>query len=81
MCGWFVGVRYPEFRSFGVFAYGDRVFWCPGMSSNAVTPRLAAVSVRSLPLVFVCPPILCSIVGRPSLILYWSERNVAAISG
>ncbi len=29
-CGWFVGVHYTKFRSFGVFAYGDRdflVFW------------------------------------------------------
>ena len=45
-------------------------FWCSGMSSNEVTTRLAATSARSLPFVFVCPLILCIIVGRPSLILY-----------
>ena len=31
------------------------IFWCPGMLSNNVTTRLAAVSTRSLPLMFVCP--------------------------
>jgi hypothetical protein len=45
-------------------------FWCSGMSSNDVTTRLGADSARSLLLMFVCPLILCSIVGRPSLILY-----------
>ncbi len=45
-------------------------FWCFGISSNAVTARLAAASVRSLPFMFVCPLILRSIVGRHSLIMY-----------
>ena len=45
-------------------------FWCLGMSLNAVTTRLAAAYAKSLPLVLVCPLILCSIVDRPSLILY-----------
>ncbi len=56
-------------------------FWCSRMSSNDDTTRLAAVSARSLPLMFACPLILCSIVGRTSLILYWSEVTMAAISG
>jgi hypothetical protein len=54
---------------------------CPGMVSDDGTTRLAAVSTSSLPLIFVCPLILCSIVGRPSLILYWSEVVMAAFSG
>ncbi len=45
-------------------------FWCSGMSPKAVTTRLAASSARSLPFMFVCPLILWSLVGRPSLILY-----------
>ena len=57
-------------------------FSCSGMSSNDVIARLTAASARSLPLMFVCPLILCSIImGRPSLILYWSEVTMAAISG
>ncbi len=44
-------------------------FWCSGMSSNDFTTRLAAASARSLPLMFVCPLILCSIVvGIPILV-------------
>ena len=30
-------------------------FWCSGMSSNAVTTRLAATFARSFPLMCVCP--------------------------
>ena len=45
-------------------------FWYSGMSSNDVTTRLAATAARSLPFMFVCPLILCSLVGRPSLIMY-----------
>ncbi len=30
-------------------------FWYPGMASNDVTTRFAAVSARSLPLILVCP--------------------------
>ena len=56
-------------------------FWRSGMSSNDVTIRLAATSARSLPLMFVCPLIMCSIMGRPSLILYWSEMTMSVISG
>ncbi len=57
------------------------IFWCSGMSSNEVTTRLAAASARSLPLMSVCPLILCSIVERPSVILYWSEDTMAVIIG
>ena len=56
-------------------------FWCSGTSSNDVTTRLAAASARSLPFICVCPLILCSIVGSPSLILYWSDFTMAVISG
>jgi len=45
-------------------------FGFSGMSPNDVTTRLAASSARSLPFMFVCPLILCSIVGRLNLILY-----------
>jgi len=55
-------------------------FWCPDMSSHDVTTRLAAVSTKSLPLMYVCPLILCTIVGKPSLILCGSEVTMAAIS-
>ena len=37
-------------------------FWCSGMSSNDINTRLAAASARSLPFMFVCPLVLCSIV-------------------
>ncbi len=56
-------------------------FWCSGMSPKAVTTRLAASSARSLPSMFVCPLILWSLVGRPSIILYLSEFTMAVISG
>ena len=56
-------------------------FWCFGMSSNEITTRLAAASARSLPFISVCPLILCSIVGRSRLILYWSKSTMAVISG
>ena len=56
-------------------------FGCPGMSTNDITTYLVAVSARSLPLMLVCPLIFCKIVGRPSLILYWSEVAMVAISG
>jgi hypothetical protein len=38
-------------------------FLCSGISSKEVTIRLAILSARSLPLMFVCPLILCSFVG------------------
>ena len=60
-------------QNYGRSAYLPMVtvtFWCSGMSSNDVTTRLAASSARSLPFIFVCLLILCSIVERPSLILY-----------
>ena len=67
----FVGVHYPEFRSFEVCAYGDRDFLVSGNILKICNyTRLAAVSAKSLPLMFACPLILCSIVRRPSLILY-----------
>jgi hypothetical protein len=56
-------------------------FRCPGMSSNYVTTRLVAPSARSFPLMFVCPLILCSIMGSPSLIMLWREDIVVAIWG
>ena len=34
-------------------------FWCSGMSSNAVTTRLAAASARSLPFICVCALLFC----------------------
>jgi hypothetical protein len=37
------------------FPMATETFWCPRMSSKAVFNRLAAVSTRSLPLMFVCP--------------------------
>jgi hypothetical protein len=42
------------------------IFWCPSMFSNDSTTRLAAVSARPLPLIFVCLLLWCSILGRPS---------------
>ena len=60
-------------RNFGRSAYLPMMtvtFWCSEMSSNDITTRLAATSVRSLSFTFVCSLILCSIVGRPSLIPY-----------
>jgi hypothetical protein len=56
-------------------------FWGSGMSSNEYTTRLDAALARSLPLMYVCPLILCSIMGRPRLIMYWSDVTMAAISG
>ncbi len=45
------------------------IFGGSRMFLNDITTRLSAASARPLPLMFVCPLILCSIVGRPSLIL------------
>jgi hypothetical protein len=56
-------------------------FWCSGMSSHAETTLLAAASARSLPLMFACPLILCSIVVNPKLALYKREPTIAAMSG
>jgi hypothetical protein len=56
-------------------------FSCPGMFAKNVTCCLAAVSRRSLPLMFVGPLILCSIVGRPTLILCWSLVTMAVMRG
>ena len=56
-------------------------FWCSGMSSQAETTLLAATSARSLPLMFVWPLILCSIVVSPSSDLYRRESTIAAMSG
>ena len=44
-------------------------FWCSGISSKEVTTNLATVSAKSLPMMFVWPLILFSLVGRPSLAL------------
>ena len=52
-----------------------------GMPSLSATTLLAAASARSLPLMFVCPRILCSIVGSPSSALYRRESTIADISG
>ena len=75
------GVHYPIGRSFGLLADGDGEFCCSGMSSQLETTLLAATSTRSLPLMFVCPLILCSIVVSPSSDLYMRESTIAAISG
>ncbi len=77
----FVGVHYPKFRSFGVFACCAYDFFVSGNVIKNVTTRFPVVSARYLPLMSVCPLILCSIMGRPSLILYWSVVTMAAIRG
>ena len=56
-------------------------FWCPGMSSNDVTIRFASMPARSLPLMGVCPLLLCSIMGSPSLIMYRSVETMVAMNG
>ncbi len=56
-------------------------FWFSGMPSQSATTLLAAESARSLPLMFVCPRILCSIVGSPSSALYRRESTIADMSG
>ncbi len=40
-------------------------FWFSGMSSHAETTSLATASAWSLPFMFSCPLILCSIVVNP----------------
>ncbi len=55
-------------------------FWLAGMPFQSATTRLA-VSARSWPLMFVCPRILCSIVGSPSSALYRRESTIAVMSG
>ncbi len=52
-----------------------------GMPSQSATTLLAAASARSLPLMYMCPRILCSIVGSPSSALYRSESTIVAMSG
>jgi len=54
-------------------------FWCSEMSSQLVTTFLAATSARSLPLMFVCPLILCNIVVSPSSALYRRESTIATL--
>ena len=56
-------------------------FWFLGMPSQSATFLLAAASARSLPLMFVCPRILCSIVGSPSSAMYRRESTIAVMSG
>jgi hypothetical protein len=56
-------------------------FWCPGMPSNDVTTRLAALSARSLLLIFACLLSFCSIVCSPNLTLHWSVETMAAMRG
>ncbi len=56
-------------------------FGCSGMSSQLETTFLAAASARSLPLMFVCRLILCSIVVSPSSALYRRESTIAAMRG
>ncbi len=56
-------------------------FCCSGMSSQAATTLFAATSARSLPLIFVCPLILCRDVGSPSLALYKRMSTMAVMSG
>ncbi len=56
-------------------------FWFSGMPSQSATTLLTAVSARSLPVMFVCPRILCSIVNNPSSALYRRESTIAVMSG
>ena len=56
-------------------------FSLSGMSSHAATTLLAAESARPLPLMFVCPLILCNVVGSPNSDLYRICSTIAAISG
>ena len=56
-------------------------FWLAGMPFQSATTLLAAASARSLPLMFVCPRILCSIVGSPSSALYRRMSTIAVMSG
>ncbi len=56
-------------------------FWFSGMPSKSATIFLAAAFARSLPLMFVCPRILCSIVGSPSSALYRRKSTIAVMSG
>ena len=55
--------------------------WCSGMSSQLDTNLLVATSAKSLPLMFVCPLILCSIVVSPSLAMYRRDSTIATMSG
>ncbi len=56
-------------------------FWLAGMPFQSATTLLAATSARSLPLMFACLRILCSIVGSPSSALYRRESTIAVMSG
>ncbi len=52
-----------------------------GMPFQSATTLLAAASAKSLPLMFVCPRILSSVVGSPSSDLYRRESTIAVMSG
>ncbi len=56
-------------------------FWFSGMPSQSATTLLAEASAMSLHVTFVCPRILCSIVGSPSSTLYKRESTIAVMSG
>ncbi len=56
-------------------------FWLAGMPFQSAMTLLAAASAWSLPLMFVCPRILCSIVGSPSSALYRRESTTVVMSG
>ena len=55
--------------------------WLAGMLFQSATTLLAAASARSLPLMFVCPRILCKVVGSPSSALYRRMSTIAVMSG
>ncbi len=56
-------------------------FWLSGMPSHSATTFLAAASAWPLPLMFVCPRILCNIVGSHCSALYRRESTIAVMSG
>ena len=55
-------------------------FCCLGMSSQLETTFFAAESARLLPLMFVCPLIVCSIVVSPNSAMSRRESTIATMS-
>jgi hypothetical protein len=74
------GVYYPNFRSFGVFAYGDRYVLVFGNFLKRCFYSFGRGDYEVVASYVFCPLMLCGIVGRHGLILYWSEVTIAAIS-
>ena len=63
------------------FPIVTKSYWCPGLSSNDVTIRLAAMSSKLLLIMFICSLIFCSIVGSPYPIMYSSVETMVAMCG